>query len=40
MIKLKIPISEDDIRSLKVGDTVLLSGIIVTARDEAHTWGR
>jgi len=36
MIKLKIPISEDDIRSLKVGDTVLLSGIIVTARDEAH----
>ena len=36
MIKLKIPISEDDIRDLKVGDTVLLSGVIVTARDEAH----
>lgn len=36
MIKLKIPISEEDIRKLKVGDTVLLSGIIVTARDAAH----
>jgi len=36
MIKLKIPISEEDIRQLKVGDTVSLSGTIVTARDEAH----
>ena len=36
MIKLQIPISEEDIRSLKVGDEVLLSGTIVTARDEAH----
>ena len=36
MIKLKIPISEEDIRKLKVGDTVLLSGVIVTARDAAH----
>jgi fumarate hydratase subunit beta len=36
MIKLQIPISEKDIRKLKVGDEVLLSGTIVTARDEAH----
>lgn len=36
MIKLKTPVSEQDIRKLHVGDTVLLSGIIVTARDAAH----
>ncbi len=35
-IKLKTPISEQEIRKLKIGDTVLLSGIIVTARDQAH----
>jgi len=36
MTKLNIPISEEEIRKLKVGDEVSLSGIIVTARDEAH----
>ncbi len=36
MIKLKIPISEKEIRQLKVGDEVMLSGVIVTARDAAH----
>lgn len=36
MIKLKVPISEDQIRKLRVGDEVLLSGVIVTARDQAH----
>lgn len=36
MIKLTTPISEEEIRKLKVGDTVLLSGTIVTGRDEAH----
>lgn len=36
MLKLTTPISEKDIRSLQVGDTVLLSGVIVTARDMAH----
>lgn len=36
MIKLQVPISEEEIRKLKVGDEVLLSGIIVTARDQAH----
>ncbi len=36
MIKLQIPISEEEIRKLKVGDEVFLSGTIVTARDAAH----
>ncbi len=36
MIKLKTPISEEEIRKLQIGDTVLLSGVIVTARDQAH----
>lgn len=36
MIKLKTPISEKEIRKLRIGDTVLLSGTIVTGRDEAH----
>jgi fumarate hydratase class I len=36
MIKLQTPIAEETIRSLKVGDEVLLSGTIVTARDAAH----
>ncbi|MEQ9716173.1 MAG: FumA C-terminus/TtdB family hydratase beta subunit [Candidatus Asgardarchaeum sp.] len=33
---LKTPLSEDDVRQLKVGDIVYLSGVVVTARDEAH----
>jgi fumarate hydratase class I len=36
MISLKTPISESEIRNLHLGDTVLLSGTIVTARDQAH----
>ncbi len=36
MIKLNIPISEDEIRNLKCGDTVTLTGTIVTARDAGH----
>jgi len=35
-IKLNIPISEEDIRKLKIGDQVELSGIMVTARDNGH----
>ena len=33
---LSVPISEEEIRSLYVGDTVSLSGVVVTARDAAH----
>ncbi len=36
MRKITTPISEEEIRSLNVGDTILLSGTIVTARDAAH----
>lgn len=37
-VDLSIPISEDAIRALRVGDTVRLSGVIVTGRDEAHEY--
>ncbi|GAP05392.1 hydro-lyases, Fe-S type, tartrate/fumarate subfamily, beta region [Anaerolinea thermolimosa] len=37
-IRLTIPISDDSIRSLKVGQSVLLSGIMLTGRDAAHKW--
>ncbi len=36
--KLTIPISEEQIRSLKVGDSVLLNGVIFTGRDTAHKY--
>lgn len=38
MIKLTMPISDEDIRSLKVGDTVMLSGVMLTGRDAVHKW--
>ncbi len=34
--KVKLPLSEEDIESLKAGDRVLLSGVVYTARDAAH----
>jgi fumarate hydratase subunit beta len=37
-IKLDIPISEDQIRALKVSDSVLLNGVVFTARDRAHKY--
>ncbi len=36
--KLTVPISEEDIRKLKVGDQVLLNGNIFTGRDTAHKY--
>jgi fumarate hydratase subunit beta len=38
MIKLTIPISDEHIRQLNVGDTVSLNGTIITGRDAAHKW--
>lgn len=35
-IKINTPLTEEVIRSLKVGDKVLLSGVIYSARDAAH----
>ena len=37
-IRLTTPIPEKSARALKVGDRVLISGTIVTARDRAHRW--
>ncbi|UCE96112.1 MAG: fumarate hydratase C-terminal domain-containing protein [Candidatus Bathyarchaeota archaeon] len=34
--KLTTPISEEDIRKLRVNDVVYITGTIVTARDQAH----
>lgn len=36
IIKLDLPLDAEKISSLKVGDKVLLSGVIYTARDQAH----
>jgi fumarate hydratase subunit beta len=38
MRKLEIPISDEEIRSLSVGDSIGLNGIIVTGRDAAHKY--
>ena len=35
-IRLTTPLSDKDVERLKIGDTVLLSGIIYTGRDSAH----
>jgi fumarate hydratase subunit beta len=34
--KFKTPISEEDVRKLKVNDVLYVTGTIVTARDQAH----
>jgi fumarate hydratase subunit beta len=38
MRTLNMPLSDDAVRELKVGDPVLLNGIMVTGRDAAHKW--
>ena len=38
MREITIPISDDIVRSLKVGDSVNLSGIMITGRDTVHKW--
>ena len=38
MKQLTMPLSAEMIRDLKVGDPVLLSGVMITARDAAHKW--
>jgi fumarate hydratase subunit beta len=35
-MKLKTPLSEKDVRALKVGDAVTIDGTIITGRDEVH----
>ena len=36
MIKLKTPLTREDVKNLKAGDMVELEGVIYTARDAAH----
>lgn len=36
MIKIDLPLTEDKIKDLKMGDEVLLSGTILVGRDQAH----
>ncbi len=36
VFRLKSPLSEGDVEKLRVGDVVYISGVVVTARDEAH----
>jgi fumarate hydratase subunit beta len=38
MHQVTIPISDEVIRSLKVGDPVSLNGVMVTGRDAVHKW--
>src|SRR4030043_199378 len=38
MQSLNIPLADETIRSLKVGDPVLLNGIMITGRDTVHKW--
>jgi len=38
MQQVTLPFSDEVVRSLKVGDPVALSGVIVTGRDAAHKW--
>ncbi|HEX7505012.1 MAG TPA: Fe-S-containing hydro-lyase [Syntrophales bacterium] len=35
-IKLKTPLTDKDVEKLKIGDKVLLTGVIYSARDAAH----
>lgn len=36
MKKLKLPLKDEDIKNLKAGESVLLSGALITGRDAAH----
>ena len=36
MKKLTLPLREEDIKGLKAGDSVLLTGSMLTGRDAAH----
>jgi fumarate hydratase class I len=38
MIKLSFPFTEEKVRALKVGDEVLISGVVHTGRDAVHKY--
>ena len=38
MKQITTPISDEAVRDLKVGDSVAISGMMITGRDAAHKW--
>jgi fumarate hydratase subunit beta len=38
MQQVKLPLTDEIVRSLKVGDPVTLNGVMVTGRDTVHKW--
>jgi fumarate hydratase subunit beta len=38
MVELTLPVGEDRVRELSVGDFVELTGLMITGRDAAHKW--
>ena len=36
VIRLKTPLSDEDVERLKIGDRILINGVIYTGRDAAH----
>ena len=38
MIAINIPVDDEAIRDLRVGDSVSLSGVLITGRDTVHKW--
>lgn len=38
MRSISVPLSDEVVRSLKVGDPVMLSGVMLTGRDTVHKW--
>lgn len=36
LIRLKTPLTDEDVEKLKIGDRILISGILYTGRDAAH----
>ena len=38
MIKIQLPVSADEIRKLKAGDEIAITGVMITGRDTAHKW--
>jgi fumarate hydratase, class I len=38
VVRLQLPLNESDVRKLKVGDVVLLSGTVFTGRDAVHKY--
>ena len=38
MIKIQLPVSADEIRKLRAGDEIAITGVMITGRDTAHKY--